>query len=231
MSKTSVLLYKTGMWLGCLLAMGPLYVAVAGVLLLNDPAIPPESAAAAQKLTHQVKVTMALSTLGLSMTLTGAGLIVLCLSALLRNRNPSIPPTAEDAARNLAKRRSSAWATDVILIPFLSTQLFQLIGGADQQQSSAIAGFCFALCYLLFKDGVGGRSIGKMLNGLITLGPDGAPCTLLQSFKRNLPLLLPVVPWIAAGQIWGFQTTRVGDAWAGSHVEILETAEPAATEN
>jgi hypothetical protein len=46
--------------------------------------------------------------------------------------------------------------------------------------------------YLLFRDSVGGRSVGKLLLGLVVVNiATGAPATFRESMKRNLIFLLP----------------------------------------
>jgi hypothetical protein len=46
--------------------------------------------------------------------------------------------------------------------------------------------------YLLFRDAVGGRSVGKLLLGLVVVNvATGAPATFRESIKRNLIFLLP----------------------------------------
>ncbi len=151
----------------------------------------------------------------------GALLIILSLSSLLKEKELAVTGSeAQYAYRSLAKRRTIGWGIDAIIIPIFVSMLFQTFG---KGQNSVSTGFlqAFILIYVLFKDAGTGRSIGKMITGIKAVGPDGMPPSLSQSFKRNLPLLLPVVPWIAGGQIWGYRKQRIGEKWAGTHVELV----------
>lgn len=47
------------------------------------------------------------------------------------------------------------------------------------------------ILYILFKDGFGGKSIGKRIMGLIVLQKDKKPCNFKGSFLRNFILFLP----------------------------------------
>jgi uncharacterized RDD family membrane protein YckC len=84
--------------------------------------------------------------------------------------------------------------------------------------------FVVGLLYMLLKDGVGGRSLGKLVFGLQTVDLNtGNACNIPQSASRNLPLALvvfcPVELIVAAMSPESF---RIGDYLAGTIV--IETA-------
>lgn len=67
------------------------------------------------------------------------------------------------------------------------------------------------------KDGFGGYSPGKKLMGLQALDLEsGKPVSFAQSFKRNLPTIIPLIPLVMAFQISTGQ--RWGDRWAKTTV-------------
>jgi len=49
------------------------------------------------------------------------------------------------------------------------------------------------ITYILFKDGFGGKSIGKRIMGLIVIQKDKSPCSFKSSFLRNFLLFLPII--------------------------------------
>src|SRR5687767_12227609 len=52
--------------------------------------------------------------------------------------------------------------------------------------------FAFGAAYLLLRDAIGGRSIGKLIAGLLVISVEtGRPASIAGSAKRNLLLLLP----------------------------------------
>jgi len=76
-------------------------------------------------------------------------------------------------------------------------------------------------CLFACKDGFRGFSPGKWLLGLRVLDArTREPAGFRASFKRNIPLVLPIVNWIAilviAGQIG--RGPRLGDGWAKTMV-------------
>jgi hypothetical protein len=81
------------------------------------------------------------------------------------------------------RKRLSAAFVDVMVVTTLS--LGYWTGGSPLYLS-------FGAGYLLLRDAVGGRSIGKLLFGLVVIGlQTGRPCSFAGSIERNLLLLLP----------------------------------------
>ncbi len=73
------------------------------------------------------------------------------------------------------------------------------------------------LAMFLAKDGLGGRSPGKMLTGVQVLRTrTGELCGPLASIGRNLILLLPLAPIVLAMQM--YKGPRAGDRQAGTKV-------------
>jgi len=69
----------------------------------------------------------------------------------------------------------------------------------------------------LFKDGIKGYSPGKFLFGLRVIeASNGAPADYIDSLRRNIPLLFPLVSFVVAFQLW--RGPRWGDGWAGTRV-------------
>ena len=81
-----------------------------------------------------------------------------------------------------------------------------------------MAALLFSVVYYFLADGLpGGQSVGKRALGLRVLDADtGAPCSVWQSFVRNVLLaLLGPLDWLF---IFGAQRQRLGDKAAGTVV-------------
>ncbi|MEM4188342.1 MAG: RDD family protein [Candidatus Hadarchaeum sp.] len=51
--------------------------------------------------------------------------------------------------------------------------------------------------YVLLKDAVGGKSVGKLFTGVVVVNAEnGKPAGILESLIRNWPLAVPVVGWL-----------------------------------
>ena len=75
----------------------------------------------------------------------------------------------------------------------------------------------YATILYLFKDGIGGRSIGKRFMNIQVIDAEtGDPGGMMQSFKRNLPLLIVFVQLFALFKLTKDQ--RTGEGWAHTHV-------------
>lgn len=84
--------------------------------------------------------------------------------------------------------------------------------------------------YLLLRDSIGGRSVGKVFMGLVTYDHDqGRPATIVDSVVRNWPFAFPLLPWIGwmisacLSAVMGIQIlfgsrTRLGDGFATTQV-------------
>jgi uncharacterized RDD family membrane protein YckC len=127
-------------------------------------------------------------------------------------------------------RRQCAGAIDYIVLRMLIVSV-GLAGITWSATSPVIAnqggqGYYFRIDFVtLFlsmllltpKDAFAGRSPGKWLLGLRVVDRDTAkPISLLQSIERNLPLVIPFAPLIAAIQI--NKGPRLGDGWANTKV-------------
>ena len=53
------------------------------------------------------------------------------------------------------------------------------------------AALAVLMLFMLFRDGIRGRSVGKYLLGLRLVTPRGEGCGLWRSFARNFPLIVP----------------------------------------
>jgi hypothetical protein len=120
-------------------------------------------------------------------------------------------------------RRHFAYVFDVLIlyggITFVLAFLAGIVGAAGHADVSAIAAGIPYLGFVLFllKDGFNGHSLGKAMLGLQVVDVDSGQGTGFgASFKRNLPLLIPVVPLIVAIQL--NRGPRWGDGWANTRV-------------
>lgn len=87
------------------------------------------------------------------------------------------------------------------------------------------------LTYALIADGLGGgQSLGKRIVGLGVLGPTGAPCTFLESVRRNLtvglalallfqhvPLVWPLL-WLVGAAVLLFEAFLVATDETGARI-------------
>ncbi len=149
-----------------------------------------------------------------------------CFSQGQEKRKISDDQQVKDT-KSIARARATAWLIDVV-IPALFLQLFiavvQAVEQVDSQGNeplSIIVGWLSIalIVYMLIKDGLfGGRSIGKLICKLAVVDKDsGKACTIRQSFKRNLPLLIPIIPLIVAVQL-SSREKRIGENWANTKV-------------
>lgn len=136
---------------------------------------------------------------------------------------------------SLINRRALAWILDMIFL-WIATYLlgFNLgfvlaVGGARIDADSAAAfgmlvGLIFSIFYLT-KDGwIGGKSLGKGICGLKVVDRASLqPIGMGASFKRNLPLMIPFVPFVAAIQINSDDCHRIGEGWANTMVTFART--------
>jgi hypothetical protein len=125
-----------------------------------------------------------------------------------------------------ANRRQFAYWVDLMLWLGVSYVIGMLAGifmrsiGLAQYAINGIAKVFDYLIFPLFamKDGLfNGASPGKALMGLQSLDQSsGQSAGFMQSFKRNIVLIIPVVPIIIAFQLC--QGYRWGDGWAKTRV-------------
>ncbi len=122
-----------------------------------------------------------------------------------------------------ASRRQGAYIVDYVAWTIITAGLVWLLGVVVDQRNGAPSPahdvFTLVLGYVVFpltfllKDGFTGHSLGKAMTGVqavdsITREPIGFG----RSFKRNLVLLIPVVPLILAFTL--IKGWRWGDRWA-----------------
>jgi uncharacterized RDD family membrane protein YckC len=88
--------------------------------------------------------------------------------------------------------------------------------------------FLAMYAFLLLRDGFNGQSPGKKVLGLQVINiVTGVPIRFGDSFKRNLILLVPVLPIVVAVQIFTANGLRIGDEWAQTKVIWLQYADRA----
>ncbi|MCH8048339.1 MAG: RDD family protein [Planctomycetes bacterium] len=125
----------------------------------------------------------------------------------------------------LANRRQFAYLIDLFLFRVVyvagAFALGMAIGSRpiSEEVFSLIDWGLFALfiTVFLFKDGMGGISPGKAVCGVqVVDATTGEPIGPVASFKRNLPLLIPLMPLVVAVQL--AKGIRIGDGWANSRV-------------
>ncbi len=95
-----------------------------------------------------------------------------------------------------------------------------LVGCVMVSESLALLGFFGYVIYYLFSDALpGGKSIGKRLLGIRVVGVEGLfACTPMQSFKRNIIMVIPLIGFLDMFSIFGRRNQRWGDQWAGTLV-------------
>ena len=83
---------------------------------------------------------------------------------------------------DVRKRGVAAAIDGLVVVTFYL--FYRAVGSASYLVAGA--------AYLLLRDAIGGRSLGKLLVGLVVISLEtGRPCSVSGSFKRNLLLLLP----------------------------------------
>ena len=126
-------------------------------------------------------------------------------------------------------RRWFAWVLDYLIAWYVVGFVLEVVGGillavatgntASEYELHAggiLAGVLLTFLFLI-KDGFRGHSPGKAITGLRVVDATiGWPAGFGASFKRNLPLLIPFVPFFVAGQLGAGK--RIGDGWANTQV-------------
>jgi hypothetical protein len=120
--------------------------------------------------------------------------------------------------KEFANRRQVAFVVDVLLclvVEFFLLTFWSALGVADVVLDAP--GKALLVLFIWFKDGFLGMSPGRALLGLqVVHEPGGGPIGLLASLKRNLLLVIPVLPPLVAFQLYG--GPRWGDGWAKTRV-------------
>ncbi|MDD5111824.1 MAG: RDD family protein [Candidatus Altiarchaeota archaeon] len=110
--------------------------------------------------------------------------------------------------------------------------VLMMVGAASESMTLILASFAGMMVglvvimapmvlYALFKDGLfGGRSIGKKITGLRVENVKlNRPCSMKDSFLRNITMLIPVLGWIdMILPIIDAEGLRIGDKIAGTRV-------------
>lgn len=139
-------------------------------------------------------------------------------------------PVCHKCSNGFANRRQLGWIIDYFsLMAFSSVigavvglmfpQLFLPTKVSTEMETALWFVFSWILVPMLFacKDGFSGYSPGKRLCGVRAVDWDTRePISFLQSFKRNLVLIIPVVPLLVAMQL--MKGRRSGDKWANTCV-------------
>jgi len=122
-------------------------------------------------------------------------------------------PVCEGCYYAFAYRRQFAFAIDIIVLYFCLL-LIQSIGLPYYLSASLV--FLLSLGFFL-KDGFLGYSLGKAMMGVQVIDTStGRPCDFMASLKRNLPLVIPLMPFYVFSQLCKGQ--RIGDGWSSTGV-------------
>jgi uncharacterized RDD family membrane protein YckC len=136
--------------------------------------------------------------------------------------------------RSLINRRAGAWILDMIFFligsvvaGLLLGALLAAVGARDTDSVQSASGLVSLLVCILYltKDGwLEGKSLGKAICGIkvVTRGTL-RPIGMGASFKRNLPLMIPGLPLLAAIQINLEDCQRIGEGWANTMVTFAYT--------
>jgi uncharacterized RDD family membrane protein YckC len=122
----------------------------------------------------------------------------------------------------MVNRRQFAWLLDVAVLYLVLFMVAFVVGAAGSVAKADISAVIAVLPWLLyaawlFKDGFNGHSLGKAAMGLQVVDVDtGQGAGFGASLKRNLPLLIPFAPLVAAFQM--SRGPRLGDGWANTRV-------------
>jgi uncharacterized RDD family membrane protein YckC len=96
--------------------------------------------------------------------------------------------------------------TSVIIFPLVIATMFTGVGSAFNMFGGfsvgrivfAIITAAITIGYFAIMESNSGQTVGKMLIGLKTVGPDGNKPTMEQALKRNAWLALPIIPWLGS---------------------------------
>jgi uncharacterized RDD family membrane protein YckC len=125
-----------------------------------------------------------------------------------------------------ANRRQFAFLIDLLSWRVMMLPISFLIGftlafwGVERSAIAASATLIGWLLLTVFfcKDSFCGQSPGKALLGVRVIDTrSGQPASVVSSFKRNLPLLIPFMPLIVGGRLCSGY--RIGDKWA--HTKVI----------
>lgn len=124
-----------------------------------------------------------------------------------------------------ANRRQFAYALDVLgfyAFTFVAGMVLAVVMGSSGASQSDIQGVASLLGWMLVpvflcKDCLSGQSVGKAMCGVKVIDETtGGPGGIGASFKRNLPLVIPIIPLVVAVQLC--KGHRIGDGWSNTKV-------------
>jgi len=115
-----------------------------------------------------------------------------------------------------ANRRNFAFIVDIVLWNVAFFVLAAMVGGFGTEDSANGIWWLSLLAFCM-KDGFSGFSPGKGLLGVQTMIEDtGRAAGFKASFMRNLPLLIPFMPFVVSSQL--LKGHRTGDGWSNTKV-------------
>jgi uncharacterized RDD family membrane protein YckC len=123
---------------------------------------------------------------------------------------------------SFANRRQLAFLFDNLFFSCIILMLVWGIQGVSNSSQGDIEGVVNVLGFIFFpvfclKDGFSGRSLGKAICGVQVIDETtGEPCNFLASFKRNLPIWIPIMGLVVACQLC--KGHRTGDKWSNTKV-------------
>jgi uncharacterized RDD family membrane protein YckC len=125
-------------------------------------------------------------------------------------------------SNGLANRRQLAWLLDLLPLWGVMLILGMAVGSLGGWEGLGAGSGLAAVPWLayvvwLLKDGFDGHSLGKRVMGLqVVDASNGVGARFGASFRRNLPMLIPFAPLVAAFQMT--RGPRLGDGWANTRV-------------
>lgn len=112
-------------------------------------------------------------------------------------------------------------AAVVLILPASAASYLLLWLGGSMRPVSWIwwAALLLFMLIILFRDGFGGRSMGKRIMAVAILAPEGRRMTPLRSAARNLPLIVPLWNLVEVAMVlFATDGRRTGDRMARTTV-------------
>ena len=112
----------------------------------------------------------------------------------------------------------AGWSLAIVAVTALLGIAMAAAGssGSDVELAGNLLGWLLAPVFLC-KDCFWGESPGRMICGVRVIDETtGEPAGIGASFKRNLPLVIPLMPLVVALQMG--KGHRIGDGWSGTKV-------------
>lgn len=136
----------------------------------------------------------------------------------------SVPPAVSLAAEEVptravpsARRRLTAFFVDALVVAVLILFAMFAPEGPTQAEAVARAVLPYGPCaYLMFRDAIGGRSVGKLATGLVVWDDKARrPGGFMDSVIRNWPLallMLPIGGPLVQGMLWPLYVIKLAAA-------------------